>query len=95
MTSLAERGQIILLVAAAVVSGARQARACSLISLNPRTLQRWQLDPVCGDKRPDRVQEPKKRLSELERKRPLSVVNSDEYGSLPPSPIVPRLADKG
>ena len=95
MTSLAERGQIILLVAAAVASGARQARACSVISLSPRTLQRWQRDPVCGDQRPDRVQEPKNRLSELERKRLLSVVNSDEFGSLPPSQIVPRLADRG
>ena len=48
MTSLVERGQIILLVAEAVTSGARQARACSVICLSPRTLQRWQLDPVCG-----------------------------------------------
>ena len=46
MTSLAERGQIILLVSEAVTSGARQARACSVISLSTRTLQRWQLDPL-------------------------------------------------
>lgn len=95
MTTLAARGQIIQLVSEAVTSGARQARACSIISLSPRTLQRWQLDPLCGDQRPDRVQKPKNRLSELERKRLLSVVNSDEYGSLPPSQIVPILADKG
>lgn len=95
MTLLAERGQIIQLVSEALTSGARQARACSVISLSQRTLQRWQLDPLCGDQRPDRVQEPKNRLSELERKRLLSVVNPDEYGSLPPSQIVPILADKG
>ena len=95
MTSLAERSQITLLVSEAVASGARQARACSAISLSPRTLQRWQLDPLCGDQRPERVQEPKNRLSELERKRLLSVVNSDEFGSMPPSQIVPILADKG
>ena len=95
MTTLAERGQIILLVSEAVTSGARQTRACSIISLSQRTLQRWQLDPLCGDQRPARVQEPKNRLSELERKRLLSVVNSDEFGSLPPSQIVPRLADRG
>jgi len=95
MTLLAERRQIIMLVSEAVTSGARQARACSVISLSPRTLQRWQLDPLCGDQRPDRVQEPQNRLSELERKRLLSVVNSDEFGSLPPSQIVPILADKG
>ncbi len=95
MTALAERGQIIQLVSEAVTSGARQARACSVISLSQRTLQRWQLDPLCSDQRPDRVQEPKNRLSELERKRLLSVVNSDEYGNLSPSQIVPILADKG
>ena len=64
MTSLAERGQIILLVAEAVASGARQARACSVISLSPRTLQRWQLAPLCGDQRPDRVQEPNPNVSQ-------------------------------
>jgi len=95
MTLLAERRQIIMLVLEAVTSGARQARACSVISLSSRTLQRWQLDPLCGDQRPDRVQEPQNRLSEWERKRLLSVVNSDEFGSLPPSQIVPILADKG
>jgi len=95
MTLLAERSQIITLVSEAVTSGARQDRACSAISLSPRTLQRWQLNPLCGDQRPARVQEPKNRLSELERKRLLSVVNSEEFGSLPPSQIVPRLADLG
>ena len=95
MTSLAERDKIILLIADAVTSGAREARACSVISLSPRTLQRWRHDPQCGDQRPARIQEPKNRLSELERKRLLSVVNSDEFGDLPPSQIVPRLADRG
>jgi putative transposase len=66
-----------------------------VISLSQRTLQRWQLDPLCGDQRPLRLQEPKNRLSELERKRLLAVVNSDEFGNLPPSQIVPRLADRG
>lgn len=95
MTSLAERSQIIMLVSEAVAAGARQDRACSVISLSPRTLQRWQLAPLCGDQRPVRLQEPKNRLSELERKRLLAIVNSDEFGNLPPSQIVPRLADRG
>jgi len=95
MTSLSERGQIILLVSEAVTSGARRARACSIISLSPRTLQRWQLGRLCGDQRPDRVQDPKNSLSDLERTRLLAVVNSDEFGNLPPSQIVPILADRG
>ncbi|NMM29179.1 MAG: hypothetical protein HHJ12_18360 [Glaciimonas sp.] len=42
MTSLAERGQIMALLAEAVDKGARQNRACEVISLSERTLQRWQ-----------------------------------------------------
>jgi len=48
MTSLLERDQIITMVQEAVNSGARQARACTAINLNKRTLQRWQLDPTFG-----------------------------------------------
>jgi transposase InsO family protein len=41
------------------------------------------------------VQQPKNKYSELERKRLLAVVNSEEFCNLPPSQIVPRLADRG
>ena len=95
MTSLAERGQIITLVQEAMNSGARQDRACTVINLNERTLQRWQLDQSRGDQRPERTQTPANRLSALERERLLAVLNSDEFGSLPPSQIVPILADRG
>ncbi len=95
MTSLVERGQIITLVQEAMNSGARQDRACAVINLNERTLQRWQVDQSRGDQRPERVQMPINRLSVLERTHLLTVVNSDEFGSLPPSQIVPILADRG
>ena len=95
MTSLAERGQIITLVQEAMDSGARQDRACEVISLNERTLQRWQSDQSRGDKRPERTQIPTNQLSELEREHLLNTVNSEEFGSLPPSQIVPILADRG
>jgi len=71
MTALAERGQVITLVAEAVAAGARQGPACAAISLSERTIQRWQLDQLRGDQRPMRVQEAKNRLSELERNRSL------------------------
>lgn len=95
MTSLVERGQIITLVQEAMNSGARQDRACTVINLNERTLQRWQVDQSRGDQRPERTQTPTNRLSTLEREHLLTVVNSDEFGSLPPSQIVPILADRG
>ena len=52
MTSVPERDKIMALVAAAIVAGARQARACNVISLSERTLQRWQADQAnAGDLR--------------------------------------------
>ena len=95
MTPLTEREHLIKLVSEAVLSGARQARACEVISLAARTLQRWKLDPQRGDQRTERVQKPASKLSELERAHLLSVVNSDEFGSLSPGQIVPILADRG
>ncbi len=95
MTSLVERGQIITLVQEAMNSGARQDRACAVINLNERTLQRWQVDQSCGDQRPERIQTPTNGLSSPEREHLLTVVNSEEFGSLPPSQIVPILADRG
>ena len=57
--------------------------------------QRWQRDVLRADLRPARVQSPANRLSEPERQAVLAVANSDEFGHLAPSQIVPRLADRG
>lgn len=95
MTALPERRAVMDLVAEAVDAGARQDRACAAISLSERTLQRWQRDVLRGDRRPVRVQAPGNRLSERERAQLLAVANSDEFANLPPSQIVPRLADQG
>jgi transposase InsO family protein len=96
MTSLPKRGEIIEMVATAVAAGARQERACEVIGLSERTLQRWKCGHAAvGDRRPTRTQTPCNQLTELERERMLAVANSDEYGHLPPSQIVPRLADCG
>jgi putative transposase len=95
MSTLSERHQVIGLVSDAVAAGARQAHACDAICLSARTLQRWQRDQSRGDQRPARLQTPKNRLTELERKSLLAVANSQEFGHLAPSQIVPRLADRG
>ncbi len=95
MTSLVQRRQIMSLIDQAVAAGARQARACEAVDLSARTLQRWQRDRHQGDARPQRLQTPRNRFGELERQHILAVINNEEYGHLPPSQIVPRLADKG
>lgn len=95
MTGLPERRAVMDLVVEAVGAGARQDKACAAISLSERTLQRWQRDISRGDQRPVRVQAPSNRLSALERDQLLAVANSEEFASVPPSQIVPRLADQG
>ena len=95
MTALAQRRQVMGLVADATAAGARQDRACAAICLSERTLQRWQRDESQGDRRPARVQAPGNTLSALERQALLAVANSEEFGHLAPSQIVPRLADRG
>ena len=95
MTSLLQRRQVIALVADATQAGARQERACWAIGLSERTVQRWQREQCRADLRPARVQTPPNRLSESERQGVLAVANSEEFGHLAPSQIVPRLADRG
>jgi transposase InsO family protein len=95
MTTLTQRSQVIVWVGDAIAAGARQECACSAISLSARTLQRWQRDQSRCDQRPTRVQTPKNQLSEPERQSLLTVANSNEFGHLAPSQIVPRLADRG
>lgn len=95
MICLAQRQSILTLIDEAVQAGARETKASAVIGLSSRTLQRWRGKSLLGDQRSARIQQPRNRLSEVERQRILSVVNSKEFGYLPPSQIVPRLADRG
>lgn len=95
MTALPQRQHLMTLIAEAVAAGARLEPACRVIGLSVRTLQRWRRSSAEGDRRPVRVQAPKNQLTVAERTRILAVLNSPEFGHLPPSQIVPRLADQG
>jgi len=91
----AERTHIITLITEARASGARQSRACEIIGISAKTLQRWSRPDNVKDGRLDARHEPPNKLTDLERQRLLKVVNEPEYADLPPSKLVPRLADKG
>lgn len=96
MTSLQQRQAVIESIAEATNAGARQDRACAVMGLSPRTLQRWQADDAPrADRRTQRQYSPAHALTEAERAQVLAVANSDEFADLPPSQIVPRLADQG
>ena len=96
MIPIPERQQIVRWVAEANAAGARRHKACELLDIAPRTLERWR---QCGglkhDARTTRAYEPENKLSDQEREQVLAVANSAEFAHLPPSQIVPILAERG
>lgn len=96
LTSAANRAIIITLVEEAVASGARQKQACEEIGISERTLQRWCREGAPkADQRPlAKRPAPANKLTDEECKAILDVVNQPEFQSLPPSQIVPLLADQ-
>ena len=99
MTSLQLRNIVVTLVDEAAASGARRSAACTLIGLDASTLRHWRpanTDTVSADQRPlAEHPTPKHKLTAAERQAVVDVCQRPEFGSLPPSQIVPKLADKG
>lgn len=85
----------IALIDEAVASGARVAKACEVVGITSRTLERWRKDDVGVDRRAGPRQAPPHQLSEAERTRILEVANSPEFRDKSPRQIVPTLSDRG
>jgi putative transposase len=82
----------------ACVAGARLSRTCEVLEISPRTLQRWREDgevKADGRKQAGARREPANKLSEVEHRKILDIANTPEFAHLPPSQIVPALADQG
>src|SRR5699024_6157272 len=78
-------------------NGARLAPACKELNISVRTYERWVTQAgIQEDQRPlvERP-EPQNKLTVEEEKKMLEVVGRKEFVDLPPSQIVPRLADQG
>ena len=88
---------ILSLVDEAVRSGARHHKACEVIELPARTLQRWRKQGPLGgdDRRKGSHTPPANKLSEAERAKVVEVATSEAMRDLSPRQIVPRLADQG
>ncbi len=86
---------ILAMIDEAVAAGARRERACEVVGLAERTLQRWRDADIGDDGRAGPRTRPANALTPAERARVLAVVNSPEYRDLPPKQVVPRLADDG
>lgn len=80
----------------AITSGARAFKACFEAGISIKTFRRWQSgSKVLVDKRPNAKRlEPSNKLTDKEKVEILNICNSSEFASLPPTQIVPRLADK-
>jgi putative transposase len=99
MMSTQQRQLLLPLIDEAVHSGARLHKACAQIGLSTRTVQRWRRPCAqVGDRRVAALRTPStppNQLSAAERAAALQVLNSKAFKDLPPSQIVPRLADQG
>ena len=92
-----DRETAVLLIDEAVTTGAACYKACRELGITERTYQRWtRHGGVKADGRPGAIRPtPLNKLAQEERDEIISVMNSKEYKSLPPSQVVPILADKG
>jgi len=99
MRSVQQRQTLMGLIDQACTDGARRDVACPQVGLSCRSLQRWQRsEPSGGDQRVSgkrRYVRPANKLCEHERQGVMAVLNSEAFKNLPPSQIVPRLADRG
>lgn len=84
------------LIDEAVSSGARLEKACEVLGLSGRTVERWRHEDDGGrDRRAGPHHAPAHELSAAEKAKVLEVANSPEFRDMSPRQIVPTLADRG
>ncbi len=97
MTCHSDRQNSIRLIKEAVVAGATLGKACKVLELHPKTYRRWaNAGTVRADGRPSaHRQAPSNKFTAEERALIVTTCNEAKYQALPPSQIVPKLADEG
>ena len=90
-----ERCQAVILVKEASFAGARRHKSCEILGLTLRTLERWEKEGGHHDKRASAPRTVANKLTPEENEAVLIMANSLPYQHLPPSKIVPLLADAG
>ena len=81
------------LIQEAVDTGARRWRACEILGLSARTVERWGANDEDGRHGPNHA--PANKLSEVERQKAVDVMTSPEFRDCSPKQIVPALATRG
>lgn len=85
---------ILTLLKEATDAGAGLEKACETIDFSIRTVQRWKKQEIGEDGRKGSLTTPGNKFSPEEREEVVTVMNLATYRDLPPSQIVPRLADQ-
>jgi putative transposase len=89
---------VIALIHESCNAGARLAKACKVLDLSPRTVQRWRQDGTVkadGRKAGAQGRVPVNKLTAAEREELLATANAPQFAHLAPNQIVPALADEG
>jgi len=79
----------------AVRDGAAKQKACEVVGISRRTLQRWRRQGIGDDNRAGPRKKPKNALTEQEQANVLKILTSQEFRDKSPWQIVPVLADRG
>jgi putative transposase len=86
---------ILELLDEAVSDGARAFKACEVMGLSQRSVERWRKSPEVGDQRKGPRSAPSHKLTAEERAHLLEVANHSDFRDKSPRQIVPTLADRG
>ena len=97
MISAPDRRKAVELIEETIEAGASPKSVCEELQISHRTYQRWRRGgKLQTDRRPQAKRPaPSNKLTEQERQHIIEICNQADYSSLPPSQIVPRLADQG
>jgi transposase InsO family protein len=84
-----------VLIKEASDAGARRYKSCEILGVTLRTLERWEKENGQWDRRASAPRIVANKLTQEQREMIITTANSLPYQHLPPSKIVPLLADSG
>lgn len=94
MTNTLYRNKIVELVKESTNNGATLERSCKIVGIDPKTFHQWKNCKI--DRRTIANREsPANRLRIEEELEIIRIINLPKYANLPPSQIIPKLADEG
>lgn len=92
--SIDVKKRCIKLIAEAINSGASASACCMILGIGKRSYNRWNLS-CTEDMRNGPTSSPHNKLTKEERTKVIHICTQEKYCDLPPSQLVPTLADDG